>query len=113
MSTTDHPVDATEAPVFTDADLGGTLDCDFTGWLPIDLSAASGTEQWGVTLIAGLRHDPAIALWGVATWERMQEPVCCFTAPTSATATQLRAAAAHAFTGPGRTAPGIRRPTVS
>ena len=84
-------------PVFTEADLGGTVDCDFTGWLPVKLGGARGTEQWGVTLIAGLRHDPAVALWGIATWDRMQQPVCCFTAPTTSTAQQLQSAASAAF----------------
>ena len=86
------------SPVFTEADLGGTIDCDLTGWFPIDLGESTAGEQWGVTLIAGLRHDPATALWGVARWVDMQRPVCCFTAPTTATATQLHGAAVHALT---------------
>ena len=83
--------------VFTEADLGGTIDCDFTGWLPVKLGSARAPEQWGVTLIAGLSHEPAVALWGVATWDRMQQPVCCFTAPTTSTARQLQSAASAAF----------------
>jgi hypothetical protein len=96
-------------PVFTEADLGGTIDCDLTGWLPIDLGTASATEQWCVTLIAGLRHDPATALWGVARWADLQRPVCCFTASMTSTATQLHAAATHAFTAPGQSTAGRGR----
>lgn len=95
-----------EQPAFTSADLGGTIDCDLTGWLPVTLDAAGRTEQWGVTLIAGLRHNPAIALWGVAQWPAIQQPVCCFTAPIDSTTTQLTDAAAHALTTPGRSSPG-------
>ncbi|QZQ53749.1 hypothetical protein KZI27_00980 (plasmid) [Curtobacterium sp. TC1] len=93
------------AAVFTEADLGGTIACDLTGWLPISFDDEAD-EQWGVTLIAGLRHDPALALWGVATWDRMQQPVCCFTAPVTSSEATLRAAAAAALASLGMTAHG-------
>lgn len=85
-----------DAPVFDADDPSLTVDLYPDGHLGIDLGDG---HQWCVTLCARTRHDPSVALWGVAEWGSLASPIGCFLAPTESSARTLRHWAAVVVTG--------------
>lgn len=71
---------------FDKSDIEATLSFDCTGALPVSLGDG---REWAVTLCFGVKHAPELAVWGVALWDKLNEPVGCFIAPLCSTQAQL------------------------